>query len=92
MTYFERQMLEETDSMLEDDGIWQSMPYPLIFKTKYVKMLDVLQYMTYYKLMTVEGLPDRWAEKLSDDDDDYSAPSIIFDEAAKFISIISDTL
>lgn len=92
MTFYERQMLEEIDSYLDDESFWRSMPYPLIFKKKYVNMLEVFQYMTYYKLMTVEYLPYRWAEKLSNEDDDYSAPSIIFDDVAKFISIIVDTL
>jgi len=92
ITYYERQMIEEMDSYLADESFWRQMPYPLIFKNRYVKMLDVFQYLTYYKLMTAEYLPYRWAKKLSNEDDDYSAPSIVFDDVAKFISIISDTL
>ena len=92
MTYNEYQMLDTLGSYLEDDVYWQSVPFPLIFKKKYVKMLKDFEYITFYSLMNTETMPYHLAEKLSKYIEDYSGPSILFDEAARFITIISDTL
>lgn len=92
MTYWERQLLDEPNTILDDESIWQSMPFPLIFKSKYFKALDEFEYVTYYKLMSVERLTDNLARKLAETDDDYSAPAISHDEVALFIDIIRDTL
>lgn len=92
MTYFERQMIEEPNTLLDDELVWQSMPYPLIFKSKYISALKELQYITYYKIMTCEFLSNKLAMKLAKIEDDYSAPTIIYDEVALFITLIQDTL
>lgn len=92
MTYWEAQLLDEPNSALDDDGLWRSMPYPLIFKSKYRDCLNILQYITFYKLMTAEYLPYTLAEELSNYGDDYSGPSISYDEVALFINIIRETL
>lgn len=92
MTYYEQQMITDYQTMLDDESLWRYMPFPLIFKSKYRKLLDALQYVTYYKLMSAEFLPYHLAEKLSILDDDYSAPTILYDEAALFVNMIKDTL
>lgn len=93
MTYWEKQLLEEPSTLLDDERTWLYLPYPLIFKHKYYKMLEAFEYVTYYKLMTVQYLPFELAEELSNKTtDDYSAPSIMYDEVALFIDIIRDTL
>ena len=92
MTYWEYQLMDQPNTILDDEESWKSMPYPLIFKSKYVKMLEALQYVTYYKLMTCEFLPIQLIRKLTEFDDDYSAPSMAHDEVALFIAFIQDTL
>ena len=94
MTYWENQMIIDANIALDDESLWRSMPYPLIFKQKYKKMLDALQYTNYYKLMTAEYLPFDLSQSLaeSDDDLDYSAPSLMHDELAIFIDLVRDTL
>ena len=92
MTYHERQMLEDIGSYIEDESYWKSQPFPLIFKNKYLYALDKLQFVTFYKLLNIETLSFTLLERISNDDNDYNGPSLIFDEAAKFVSIISDTL
>ena len=92
MTYTERQLVEEPMTLLDDESTWHSMPYPLIFKSKYFNMLDKFQYLNYYKLMTCEYLPYKLSEKLSTHNDDYSAPTLLYDEVALFVSIIQSTL
>ena len=92
MTHWERQMIEEPNTLLDDERFWQMMPFPLIFKTKYNKVLEVLQYTTFYKLMTAEYLPYMLSLKLSEEEDDYAAPSIAFDEVRIFIDQIESTL
>ena len=52
----------------------------------------VLEYINYYKIMTVGFLPNRFAEKLSNEDLDYSVPALSWDEVALFIKVIRDTL
>jgi hypothetical protein len=92
MTYWEYQLVKDTDFM--DEQFWESMPYPLLFKTKYFKILEKLEYVTFYKLMNAQKLSFKQMEQLCQnlEDDDYSAPSILMDEVAMFISLIKDTL
>lgn len=92
MTYWEKQLLDEPNTLLDDENTWMLMPFPMIFKSKYIKALNDLQYITYYKLMSAEWLPCNLMNKFPVDDDDYSAPSILYDEVALFIDIIKDTL
>ena len=94
MTYWERQLIEEPNTLLDNEHFWAKMPFPLIFKTKYIKTLEVFQYINYYKLMTSPYLPYGMSERLNEhgDDTDYSAPSILLDEVSLFIQIIQDTL
>ena len=93
MTFYESQMLSDMESYFESEEYWRDQPYPLIFKKKYVKALDALQYVKMYKLINMEYTPHKYMNKLSEYcEDDYSGPSFTFDEAAKFITIISDTL
>ena len=92
MTYTERQLVDEPSTILDDESVWHSMPYPLIFKSKYFNMLESFQYVNYYKLMTCEHLPYELAELLSMLNDDYSAPMLLYDEVALFVSIIQSTL
>ena len=93
MTYFEKQLINEPDTLLDNEQYWAEMPYPLIFKSKYIKCLSRLEYITFYRLMTAEFLPFHLSEKMSKiDGDDYSAPAVSYDELALFIGIIKDTL
>ena len=92
MTNWEKQIVNEPSTLLDDERAWQMMPFPLIFKSKYRKMLEVLQYITFYKLMTADFISPNLMEKISEIDDDYSAPSIEFDEVAIFIDQIQSTL
>lgn len=92
MTYNEKQLIDDAQTIIDDESVWQTMPYPLIFKPKYISVLKDLQYLTYYTLMTCEHLPYHLAEKLADMTDDYSAPSLIHDEVALFIQMIQNTL
>jgi hypothetical protein len=92
MTNWEYQIVKDMD--ITNEGMWMYMPYPLIFKKKYVKALDILEYINQYKIFTVERLPLNLLDKINKfvGDDDYSAPNIIYDEVAIFIDIIRDTL
>lgn len=92
MTYWEKQLTEELNTILDDEVFWNSMPYPLIFKSKYVTMLNKFQYISYYKIMTCMYLPDKLAEKLAKISDDYSSPNFTHDELSLFINAIKDTL
>lgn len=92
MTYSEKQLIDDAQTILDDESLWQSMPYPLIFKSKYVSVLKALQYMTYYALMTCEYLPYEFAQPIHESNEDYSAPTLLHDEVALFIQMIQNTL
>ena len=92
MTYWEHQIVDEPSTLLDDESLWRDMPYPLVFKKKYIEMLKELQYITYYKLMTPGNIPHHLSDKLSDISDDYAAPSIMYDDVAIFINSVQDTL
>lgn len=92
MTYYERQLIEEPMTLFDDESIWNTMPYPRIFKSKYRKMLDAFQYTTYYKIMNMGSIPFPLMEKLTGKDDDYAGPAIEYDEVALFIDQIRSTL
>lgn len=92
MTYWEKQLIDEPPSLLEDEAYWKDMPYPLLFKNKYVDVLNTLQYISLYKLMASAYLPFELIQRLSTTgDDDYSAPSFEYDNVAIFININEDT-
>ena len=92
MTNWEWQIVKDVDVFNEE--IWSVMPYPLIFKKKYVEALDILEYISFYKLFTIERVPYEFIEKINDaiNEDDYAAPNILNDEVAVFIQNIKDTL
>lgn len=92
MTYWEKQMVEDPNTLFDDERFWEMMPYPLIFKSKYSNALEVLQFTAYYKLMAVNFISYYMMEKLSTEDDDYSTPSLEFDEVRLFIDQIKSTL
>lgn len=92
MTNWEFQIVKDMDAL--DEYMWSFMPYPLIFGKKYVKALDILEYINFYKIFSVEKLPINLLEKINNAvcDDDYSAPNMVYDEVAIFINTIRDTL
>lgn len=95
ITYWEKQLIEEPLLPIDDENMWSQMPFPFIFKKKYIKALRTLQYVTFYKLMTASNISYELAERLhanEDEDDDYSAPSIVYDELMVLIHTIKDTL
>ena len=91
MTYNEKQILDDAQTIIDDESFWRTMPYPLLFKTKYVNILKQLQYLSYFTLMTYGILPDNLMEKLSKVNDDYSTPTIVPDEVAIFIDTFRET-
>ena len=92
ITYWEKQLIEEPMLPFENEEFWRHMPPPHIFKDKYVKALKKIEYITYYKLMNAPYMSHNMANKLSETDDDYSGPSIIYDELSVLIHTIEDTL
>lgn len=70
--------------ILFNDEEWAQMPHPLQFKSKIVKALYTLQYITIYKLVNnVHPFPGY---------DDNEAPDYEVDELYQFISNFSGTL
>lgn len=95
MTYWEWQLTKEPVILMDDEEWWEDMPFPLIFKDKYIKALEALQYITYYKIMKGPYLSEYLLQKLfgsTSIEDDYSAPSISYDELSIFINTVLDTL
>ena len=92
MTNWEYQFVKDMDVVHEE--MWEYMPYPMIFKKKYNRSLEILEYISYYKLFAINRIPFELLVKINEDsdDDDYSAPGIIHDEVAVFIQCIKDTL
>lgn len=93
MTNWEYQLVEDVDTIMAND-IWRNLPYPLIFNKKYLNALNTLEYINMYKIINIDILPFEIIEKIDEyfNNDDYSAPNIIYDELSVFIRIIKDTL
>ena len=94
VTYFERQLLDEPQLLMCSEEFWYRMPFPLIFKDKYVEILNKFQYITLFKLFK-ENLPPIYLhmfEKCGFLEDDYSGPDFETDDVMVLIDSIIDTL
>lgn len=95
ITYWEWQILEEPVLLFDDESFWQKMPFPLIFKDKYVENLKNFQYINFYKIFLGCCIPEHATQMFErygiDDDYGYSI-DIEYDQLSVLMDGIYDTL
>jgi hypothetical protein len=95
MTLNEKLLIDENveNPSFEDERLWDSMPIPLIFKEKYRRALETLQYTLFYKVLNtssiyIEPAFQKYTEKI----DEYSVPDVSVDELSIFIGLFNNIL
>ena len=94
VTYWEWQIIEEPVLLFDDENFWKNMPFPLIFKDKYVKILKDFQYISFYKIFLGYIIPKHAMQMFEryGIDDDYDSVDIEYDQLSVLMDGIYDTL
>lgn len=97
-TWSEREITQSALETFSDSGggqCAQTYPFsPLVFQDKYVRALELLQYIKFWTLYSSENVSDMEEFMLAgfNIDIDYSYPDVTYDEFAAFINLFADVL
>lgn len=92
MTYDEHAYIDEPAFIVEDPGFWDGAAFPFVFKDKYIKALDGLEYIKLFKFFkNMFDMDPVYTQFLNEKEDDYEAPDFTLDPLALLLDVSNDT-